>query len=135
MINNVGHRARSNAIAQHKLKMQLLAQQKVDLRKEESEVDLRKEESEEEKQNAGKALDMTSETDVDGEMHKLMKTGGRGAVKKQVDALREDILADAGNITQYAKKAGFLPPPPGMSKSTAHKKLAAHKAALKRMAI
>ena len=139
MINNVGHRARSNAIAQHKLKMQLLAQQKVDLKNEESKVDLKDEESKDEeskveKHKAGKPLDITSETDVDGEMHKLMKTGGRAAVKKQVDALREEILADAGKLTKYGKKAGFLPAPPGMSKSTAHKKLAAHKAALKKMA-
>jgi hypothetical protein len=36
MINNVGEKARSNAIAQHKLKMQLLAEQKLALRKQES---------------------------------------------------------------------------------------------------
>lgn len=36
MINNVGEKARSNAIAQHKLKMQLLAEQKLALKKQES---------------------------------------------------------------------------------------------------
>ena len=36
MISKVGHRASSNAIAQHKLKMQLLAQQKLMLKKEET---------------------------------------------------------------------------------------------------
>jgi hypothetical protein len=36
MINNVGEKARSNAIAQHKLKMQLLAEQKRALKKQES---------------------------------------------------------------------------------------------------
>jgi hypothetical protein len=47
MINSIGHRADSNAIAQHKLKMQLLAQQKVQVEKEE-----KKEETDEEKRNA-----------------------------------------------------------------------------------
>lgn len=36
MINNVGEKARSNAIAQHKLKMQILAEQKLALKQQES---------------------------------------------------------------------------------------------------
>jgi hypothetical protein len=43
-----------------------------------------------------------------------MKNGGRGAVEKKVDELREEILADASKLTTYGKKAGYLPPPPGM---------------------
>lgn len=41
MISKVGHRASSNAIAQHKLKMQLLAQQKLMLKKEASKEEKR----------------------------------------------------------------------------------------------
>jgi hypothetical protein len=38
-----------------------------------------------------------------------MKTGGRAAVEKQVSELRKEILADAGKLTKFGKKAGYLP--------------------------
>jgi len=134
MINNVGHRARSNAIAQHKLKMQLLAEQKVTIEKKEEKHNAKEAAK---KDVSGKNLkkavyqgvDITSRTAVDKDLKKTLKRGGRAAVEKQVDQLREEILADAGKLTSYGKKAGYLPPPPGVSKKAAEVKLALKKAA------
>lgn len=55
-------------------------------------------------------------------------------MEKQVSQLRQEILADAGKLTTYGKKAGYLPPPPGMAKKkAAEKRLAAKKAAVKKV--
>jgi hypothetical protein len=63
-----------------------------------------------------------------------MKTGGRAAVEKQVSELRKEILADAGKLTKFGKKAGYLPPPPGMAKKkAAEARLAAKKEAVKKV--
>jgi hypothetical protein len=63
-----------------------------------------------------------------------MKTGGRAAVEKQVSELRKEILADAGKMTKFGTKAGYLPPPPGMAKKKeAEARLAAKKAAVKKV--
>ena len=74
-------------------------------------------------------VDITSKTAVDKDLKKLLQKGGRAAVEKQVNQLREEILADAGKLTTYGKKAGYLPPPPGMAKKAAKAKLALKKAA------
>merc|ERR1711990_41289 len=120
--------------AQHKLKMQLLAQQKLALKKQlgKEEEHNDKEAQKDDVSGKGlnkavyKGLDITSKDAVDKQIRKLMKTGGRAAVEKQVSQLRKEILADAGKLTSYGKKAGYLPPPPGMDKKkAAEAKLAA----------
>ena len=77
---------------------------------------------------------MTGIVDMGVVVGRLMKVGGKSAVEKQVDQLREEILADAGKLTKYGKKAGYLPPPPGMAKKkAAEARLAAKKAAVKKV--
>ena len=78
MINNVGHRARSNAIAQHKLKMQLLAEQKLMLKHEETKEEKHNEKGIAKEDASGKGLaktvykgvDITSKASVDSEIKK-----------------------------------------------------------------
>ena len=78
MINNVGHRARSNAIAQHKLKMQLLAEQKLMLKHEETKEEKHNKKviAKEDASGKGfaktvyKGVDITSKASVDSEIKK-----------------------------------------------------------------
>ena len=115
MINNVGHRARSNAIAQHKLKMQLLAEQKVTIEKKEEKHNAKEAAK---KDVSGKNLkkavyqgvDITSRTAVDKDLKKTLKRGGRAAVEKQVDQLRRKSLLTRESSHRTARRPGTSRP-------------------------
>ncbi|EKX51120.1 hypothetical protein GUITHDRAFT_161618 [Guillardia theta CCMP2712] len=116
MINNIRHRARSNAIAQKKLKMQLLAEEKAVIKKQEEKQAKKhasaKSAAPDLKSTVYNGVDIASKKAIDSSLTKLLKKGGKGAVMKKVEEIREQILADSGKMFGYGKKAGYLPPPP-----------------------
>merc|ERR1711998_345700 len=127
MINGIGNRAQSNAIKQKKVKEQLLAQEKLVMKKQEAADRLKaKHEAEKAKEGASTGsslkdtdyggLNIASKKSVDSTMAQLLKKGGKAAVLKKVNELREQVLADSGKMFGYGKKAGYLPPPPALKK-------------------